>query len=384
MLEIVHDLAPGAELGFCGPSTSLEMVDCINDLANTFNAHIIVDDLGFFDQAFFEDDFIAQAAANVAAAGVFYTSAAGNSALTHYQGDYVDSGDGFGSHLISPPDNRVFDIPASGNVRVFLQWTNRFDGTASDDYDLCLQGEDALTCAAENFTQDGAGGDDWPWEGRVLDCTGGCSVQVRLITGNPQTLELYVLDIGTLSDPSDQVSADSIFGHPAVPGALAAAAVRWSTPNTIEDFSSRGPVTIRFPAVATREKPDLTATDGVSVTGAGGFPSPFFGTSASAPHIAGVAALLMEGGRTASAARVALIQTAVDLGAAGRDRTYGAGRINAIAANAFLMGTLQFELRVDDNGGGGDDSFCFIATAGYGCSTMGDLFRRLWLRVHEP
>jgi len=362
MLEIVHDLAPGAELGFCGPSTSLEMVTCVNDLANIYGADIIVDDLGFFDQAFFEDYFIAQAVANVVSNGVFYTSSAGNSARTHYQGDYSDSGDGLGSHAISAGNN-VFDIPASGIVRVFLQWSNPFDGTASDDYDLCLQGEDALTCETSNFTQDGAGGDDWPWEWRFEDCTGGCSFQVRLVNGNPQTLELYVLDVAALSDPADQVAADSIFGHPAVPGALAAAAVDQASPNTIETFSSRGPVTILFPATEIRQKPDLTATDGVAVTGAGSFPSPFYGTSASAPHIAGVAALLMSGGRTAAAATTALRQTAVGLGAA---TTYGAGRIDAFAAFGFLQGALQFELRVDDDGGGGSDNFCFIATATHG------------------
>jgi subtilisin family serine protease len=361
MLEIVHDLAPGADLGFCGPATSLEMATCVSDLANIYGADIIVDDLGFFDQAFFEDDFIAQAVATVVANGVFYTSSAGNSAQTHYQGEYVDSGDGLGSHLISGIDN-VFDVSSLGNVRIFLQWSNSFDGTASDNYDLCLQGEDGVACAGFNSVQDGAGGDDYPWEGRLLDCTLGCAVQVRLISGNGQTLELYVLDGGVLN-AADRVAADSIFGHPAVPGALAAAAVDQATPNTIETFSSRGPVTIIFPATEVRQKPDLTATDGVAVTGAGGFPSPFYGTSASAPHIAGVAALLMSGGRTAAAVTTALRLTAVGLGAA---TTYGAGRIDALAAHGFLQGALQFQLRSDDDGGGSDNNFCFIATAAHG------------------
>jgi len=364
MLEIIHDLAPGAELGFCGPSTSLQMVSCVNDLANIYGADIIVDDLGFFDQAFFEDDFVAQAVATVVSNGVFYTSAAGNSAQTHYQGDYVDSGDGLGSHLISGADN-VFDVNSLGNVRIFLQWSNNFDGTASDDYDLCLQGEDAAACAVFNSVQDGAGGGDYPWEGRLLDCTLGCSVQVRLVSGNAQTLELYILDGGVLN-AADRVTADSIFGHPAVPGAIAAAAVDQATPNTIEAFSSRGPVTILFPATEIRQKPDLTATDGVTVTGAGGFSSPFYGTSASAPHIAGVAALLMSGGRTAAAVITALRQTAVSLGAA--NTYYGAGRIDALAAHGFLQGALQFQLRSNDDGGGSDNNFCFIATAAHGHS----------------
>jgi hypothetical protein len=360
MLEIVHDLAPGATLGFCGPLTSVQMVQCVNDLANVFGADIIVDDLGFFDQSFFEDDFVAQAVATVVAGGVFYTSSAGNSAETHYQGDYLDSGDGFGSHLIAAGNN-VFDVSSIGNVRIFLQWSDPFDGTASDDYDLCLQSEDALTCAVSNSNQDGVGGDDFPWEFRVIDCSTDCDLQIRLVSGNPQTLEMFILDNASL-DAADRVAADSIFGHPAVSGALAAAAVDQATPNTIEPFSSRGPVTILFPGSEIRQKPDLTATDGVSVTGAGGFPSPFFGTSASAPHVAGVAALLMSGGRTAAAVATALKQSAVDLGAAGTDTTFGAGRIDAFAAHGFLQGALQFRLLVGEDGDRNDDDFCFIAS----------------------
>jgi len=368
MLEIVHDLAPGAVLGFCGPADSLEMVDCVNDLANVFNADIIVDDLGFFSQAFFEDDYVAQAVENAVSNGVFYTSSAGNDALAHYQGDYVNSGDGSGSHQIGAGNN-IFEVTGS-SVTVVLQWSNQFDGTASDDYDLCLQSEDAATCGTSNYIQDGAGLDDWPFEFRQEDCSGGCDFQVRLINGNAQTLELFVLN-GVLDNADDQVAADSIFGHPAVPGAMAAAAIDASDPGNddIEPFSSRGPSTIFFPSQEIRQKPDVSAIDGVTVTGAGGFPSPFYGTSASAPHVAGVAALLMSGGRTASAVRFALRQTAADLGAAGRDTTYGYGRIDALAANAFLEGLIQFNLQVDDDGGGGSDNFCFIAAAAHGSPT---------------
>ena len=360
MLEIVHDLAPGAELGFCSGMTTLQMLDCVDDLTNVFGADIIVDDLGFFNMPFFEDGPIALAVESVVSSGVFYTSSAGNQAQEHYQGLYMDSGDGNHSHEISP-GNKEFGVTGA-SVTIILQWSN-LGGASSDDYDLCLESEDATTCALSNEIQDG---DDLPYEARVLTCPGpaGCNVQVRLISGNAQTLELFVLD-GTL-DINDRVTADCIFGHAAVAEVLAAAAVDQATPNTIESFSSRGPVTILFPATEIRQKPDLTATDGVTVTGAGGFPSPFYGTSASSPHIAGVAALLMSGGRTASAVRVALSQSAVDLGPAGRDTDYGYGRIDALAANAFLEGSLQFSLLVDDDGGGGSDNFCFISAAAHG------------------
>jgi len=52
-----------------------------------------------------------------------------------------------------------------------------------------------------------------------------------------------------------------------------------------EPYSARGPTNDG------RVKPDIVAPDDVAVSGAAGFPTPFLGTSAAAPHIAGMAAL---------------------------------------------------------------------------------------------
>ena len=74
--------------------------------------------------------------------------------------------------------------------------------------------------------------------------------------------------------------------------------------------------------------------DGVSVTGTGGFPNVFFGTSAAAPHVAGVAALLKQGAPWANVKtiRAALVSSAVDLGLSGPDEIFGAGRVDARSA----------------------------------------------------
>ncbi|NPV91558.1 MAG: S8 family serine peptidase, partial [Firmicutes bacterium] len=58
------------------------------------------------------------------------------------------------------------------------------------------------------------------------------------------------------------------------------------------------------------------------------------GTSASAPHVAGLAALVWSGNPTLSASGITdiLQNTAVDLGSSGRDNYFGYGRINAYAA----------------------------------------------------
>ena len=74
-----------------------------------------------------------------------------------------------------------------------------------------------------------------------------------------------------------------------------------------------------------RLKPDITAADGVS-TSVPGF-APFFGTSASAPHAAAIAALVLSGnpGISPAAVRSALTGTAIDIEARGNDRDTGFG-----------------------------------------------------------
>src|SRR6185295_17799100 len=86
MMEIVHDLAPGAQLYFSGPSTSTDMVNSINYLVGQ-GCKVIVDDLSFFAEGYFQDTSIATAAQNaVANNNVVYVTSAGNySDEQHYQ-----------------------------------------------------------------------------------------------------------------------------------------------------------------------------------------------------------------------------------------------------------------------------------------------------------
>ena len=61
-LRIVHDLAPGASIGFANAATDLDMMAAVNFLAA--NSDIVVDDLGFF----FPDDQQSAVSRNTAAA----------------------------------------------------------------------------------------------------------------------------------------------------------------------------------------------------------------------------------------------------------------------------------------------------------------------------
>ncbi|MEN6341880.1 MAG: S8 family serine peptidase [Methanospirillum sp.] len=355
MLEIVHDIAPNASLAFhdCGWNV-LEFNQAIDALVDD-GCRIIVDDIGWIDEPFFEDGVVAAHAAEVASSrGVVYVTAAGNDAGLHYQGLFRDDGSGRGWHDFSngtsPSRNRLYvDLPPGDSVTVVLQWAEPF-GHASSNYDLELYNmvDLSVPLAAGSRIQDG---NDDPIEVLTWVNAGAATVQAEIDVSKPRsaparTLELFVYPRGgasllaTNTDPRD-----SVYGHPAANGAIAVAAIDATdaTGERIEPYSSRGPVTIIAPLAATRQKPDCSGVDGVRVTGAGSFPTGFWGTSAAAPHAAGLAALIWSGRQDASGAQVksALLATADDLDTAGPDPIYGAGRLNATAMYALFAPALR-------------------------------------------
>ena len=117
-----------------------------------------------------------------------------------------------------------------------------------------------------------------------------------------------------------RVSAAGSIGEPASsPAAMAVGAHNVSS-GSLEGFSSQGPT------IDGRTKPDIAGPDGVSndVLGA------FFGTSASAPHASGAAALVKQAIPSATPAdmQTFLSCRAVEAGAAGIDNAYGYGRLS--------------------------------------------------------
>jgi hypothetical protein len=78
MMQIVHDVAPNASLDFY--PAIFGQPDFANGVITMANqgAKIIADDVGYFEEPFFQDGVISQAITQVKAAGVAYFTAAGN------------------------------------------------------------------------------------------------------------------------------------------------------------------------------------------------------------------------------------------------------------------------------------------------------------------
>ncbi len=344
MLEIIHDIAPGAELFFHDHGDSvLAFNRAVDDLVAA-GCTVIVDDVAWPREPFFEDGVIATHLEGLLATQrLVYVTATGNYARQHYQGPFVGDGEGFQDFSGTGSDRPFMyaDVPSGEILKVVLQWDERF-GSAADDFDLYLcdaRDGDVLRASMNRQT-----GTSDPLESLTWTNTG-AEREVAIValhrggTGGARTLEVYAYpSSGAEVSGENLVAADSIYGHQAVPDVVAVGAVGVSTPGTIEPFSSNGPVTHLFPSRTVVQKPDICAPDRVAVSGAGGFKSVFVGTSAASPHIGALCALIWSARPELSAAaiRAALFSSAVDLGTAGRDSVYGWGRADGAAMYALL------------------------------------------------
>ena len=371
MMEIVQDLAPGARLFFATAFTSPEnFADNIRRLRFEFGCDIIVDDVIYYFESPYQDDIIAQAVNDVIADGALYFSSAGNQGNYSdgfsgtWEGDFKPAGTlatlpaGYTVHNFDFGSDKVISnrVEFSGGP-VILHWSD--PGTldlpqSSNDYDIFILDENLRNVlAAATDVQDG---DDLPFE--FLDFFIPTGLQV-VVARNPgaQLRAVRVVNFGgelaisTNGGNYGHSAAHDAVAVGAVDAAQAIAGVFQGGPTTqVELFSTdghrrvfyhpngvriRGGVTFASGGGEFRLKPDVSAADGVSTTlpGNSGL-NPFFGTSAAAPHAAGVAALMKSAVPTNNAFRIrsSMIDTAIDIEGAGRDRDSGAGIVNAMAA----------------------------------------------------
>jgi subtilisin-like proprotein convertase family protein len=378
MMEIVHDVAPGAQLFFATAFNSPEsFAENIRTLRFTYHCDVIVDDIIYYFESPYQDDIIARAVKDVVADGASYFSSAGNEGNLDDGTSGVWEGDFKKAKVAStvlPSGYEVHDFGRGvtanritvGGGPLILHWADPGSldhPLASQDYDIFVLTPDLRSVAvASTDIQDG---DDLPFEFLGFNIPAGYQVVVARKVGAADRAIRVQLFAGGLALATDGAN----YGHSAVEEAFAVAAVdvaqagggefTGGATTQVELYSADGPRQIFYDPDGhliadgptflrgggeLRKKPDLTAADGVSTTlPSGSGLNPFFGTSAAAPHAAAIAGLFISGKPTITQAKLrsALTKSAIDIEAPGRDRDSGFGIVSAFAGLTFLNVTPQ-------------------------------------------
>lgn len=381
MLELIHDIAPGAALYFY---TAFEgEADFANGILALADAgcQVIVDDVSYLAEPYFQDGIIAQAVDQVHSQGIAYFSSAGNYASNSYQAAFNSSGEelvidnvsaGIMHDFDTRPDSvntrQSISLPATSSITFGFQWVDNYNSLNSDkgaasDLDIHFAIDNAIiyTVAWADLGQD-------PVNVFSLS-TGEEEVNLDIIITkfegeDPPLLKYIMFSTASTINTFDTESSTS-FGHANAAGANGVGAVFYGftpafgvTPPILESFSSTGGMPIYYdldgellPQPEIREKPDYCAPDGSNTSFFGsdiGFdvdshPN-FFGTSAAAPHAAAVAALMVEAsGYTLGAEEIRslLIHSTVEMQGVGFDYKSGYGLIQAEVAVSAAIQTCE-------------------------------------------
>ncbi len=389
MLQVIHDVAPGARLAFATAGLGqAAFAQSISDLREIAAADIIVDDVLYFAEPFFQDGLLAQAVDTAHAAGVAYFAAAGNNGDNSYETDYrvgtPYAAGYFSSATGAPPfaggiahdfdpdtvtdDFQNFTLDDGSSVTLSLQWDQPFASVtgnegASTDLDIYLLNSSNQVVAASldhNIGNDAV---------EILQFTNttGSSQNYSLLIVNfsgPDPNRLKYIEFangGTgMTNVEFDTGSSTIFGHANAAGAAAVGSAFWNdtpeygtSPPLVEPVSSIGGTAIYLDPVGgvlespvDRQKPDFTAPSGGNNTFFGSDVSSdadtlpnFGGTSSSAAHAAGLAALLLEAVPTATPRQLydVIGETAIDMGTTGHDALTGAGLVDAESARTQLL-----------------------------------------------
>jgi hypothetical protein len=324
MMQIIHDVAPGAGLAFyTAENSEADFANGIVKLAASVGsggagAKVIVDDVGYFDEPFFQDGLVAQAVNTVVGQGVAYFSSAGNNGTLAYDNNaptFATAGTGLNlnEHLLN------FNQAAGGAVTTTLPvsipplipgefvaivaaWDQPYvtgapnSGGAKNQIDLCIEGA-VGNDIINNMTPSGGLGSATCTGGNAIgvdplqvmfvynraDAAGNSSAEtlnivVGLVAGAaPGRIKIVVEDDGRGSQITQfATNSGTIQGHPGAAGAAAVGAAFFAntrscgfTP-TVEPFSSAGGDPILFDVNGTRlpvpgimrQKPDFVGPDG--------------------------------------------------------------------------------------------------------------------------
>ncbi|RYZ51496.1 MAG: hypothetical protein EOP49_11600, partial [Sphingobacteriales bacterium] len=328
MLQIVHDVAPKAKLAFhTGFLSAGQFARAIQTLASPTLAggkcDIIVDDLTYITEPFQRDGVVAQAVNQVVSQGVTYFSSAGNFGNKSYEATFtgvtntsiIPTGQ---IHRFGPNATDIYQTInlKPGTYTIALQWSDEFSSLGSitgvqTDMDLYLLDGNGLQLFG--FNRSNLFGDPFEVCAFTVEQETNAKLMIVRASGNINVRMKYIIFGGDGTIMDFQAGTSSIVGHPNADSAIAVGAMLYDNipPFTpvwpgVASFSSRGGTFTRQNAGATfvqRNKPDLVGPNGVNTTvNLGGAPfndgdnyPNFFGTSAAAPHVAAVGALIIQG-----------------------------------------------------------------------------------------
>ena len=351
MMQIIHDIAPGASLAF------YTAFDSEQDFANGILAlaaagcKVIVDDVAYYDEPFFQNGVVARAIQTVEAEGVTYVTAAGNEASNGYQaawtpisgsydGTYLTDTESFAGSVVQTV---TINTEGTGDdVPLILEWNQAY-GAATSDLEIVVFHNGVLYGEYSNIN---AGQE---LHNPLVDVplpSGTYQIAIENLSGpNPGLIKEITEGDGFPATISG-ANTGTVVGHATTPGAITAGAVSAAdTPAfgyspTSESFSSSGAgAELLFANNGTAlSSPDdlspvaVSGVDDIATTVAGGL-SDFYGTSAASASLAGVAALILSANPDLTPAQVEQIMEETALPMA-NSAVSGAGLVQVDAAVA--------------------------------------------------
>ncbi|MCO4292177.1 S8 family serine peptidase [Solitalea sp. MAHUQ-68] len=404
MLQIIHDIAPKAKLAFrTGFVSAGDLAQGIRELQQA-NCDVMVDDVTFITEPFFQDGVVTQAVNEVSALGVAYFTSAGNFGNKSYQATFNPAPSPPGltgsAHNFGGGDVLQNISLQPGTYTIVLQWQDPIyslgqteTGTVND-LDIYLTDDSGSTLFG--FNRDNLGGDPIEILPFTVTMATTTNILINRAAGTGNVALKYIIFRGEATINEYNAGTSTIIGQANAPAAFTIGAVRYSqtpaagiNPPLIESYSSvGGPITING---IPRNKPDFTAPDGINTSvnlgsidyEGDGLPN-FFGTSAAAPHAAAVAALMKQARKryfnenyNNADLKALFASTALDMNTPGFDYISGNGFMRAdVAIQSFAAAKPELiRLIVPENITPGPDDFTLQLRAKYISPDTKVLFR---------